>query len=104
MDMWRQGDVIIRPLMKQVEDKMDEKKDLVLAEGEVSGHRHRITKGEVQLKVNAMIGIMILKVLSKQAILFHEEHGDIILPMGDYEVKTQRELDWFSEEVRRVAD
>ncbi len=104
MKLYRQGDVLIRPLTKEIDVELKAKPDLVLAEGEVTGHAHRITKGEVSLQVNAMIGLMILKVLSKNAVLSHEEHEDIMLPMGDYEIKQQREFDWFTEEVRRVAD
>ena len=104
MNIYRQGDVIIIPLNKKIEVILEDKKDLVLAEGEVTGHAHRITKGQVQLQVNAMIGIMILRVFSENATLSHEEHDDIILQMGDYEIKQQREFDWFTEEVRRVTD
>ncbi len=104
MKVFRQGDVIISPLEKQPNGEWKDKGNLVLAEGEVTGHAHRITSGKAQLQVNALFGLMILKVMSEQAIISHEEHEDIMLPMGDYAVKIQREWDWFTEEVRRVAD
>lgn len=99
MKIWRQGDVLIRP-SKIVEG--EEQKNLVLAEGEVTGHAHRITQGKAQL-FKTITGLMFLKVIS-ESTLSHEEHEDILLPKGDYEIKIQREWDWFSEEVRNVAD
>lgn len=102
--IWRQGDVIIRPLIREIKEELKPKGDLVLAEGEVTGHAHRITQGKVELQVNALLGLMILRVLSDEAVLSHEEHADIILLMGDYEIKQQREYDWMTENLRRVAD
>ena len=99
----RQGDVVIRSI-KTIPEGLVKKDDLVLAEGEATGHAHRITKGKAELQVNALMGLMILRVLSEEAVLSHEEHSDIILPMGDYEIKQQREYDWMTENLRRVAD
>ncbi len=104
MKIYRQGDVVIKTLTKRPKGEWKNKEDLVLAEGEVTGHKHRIIKGEAQLQVNALMGLMILKVLSDYAELFHEEHTSIILPMGEYAVNVQREFDWYTEEIRRVAD
>jgi hypothetical protein len=28
--------------------------------------------------------------------LYHEEHEDVVLPKGDYEVRQQREYDWIA--------
>lgn len=99
----RQGDVLIT-LVENIPAKLELKKDLVLAEGEMKGHAHRITKGQAELFINATLGLMYLKVLSDTAELFHEEHSSIVLPMGDYEIGQQKEFDWFSEEIRRVVD
>lgn len=104
MKCYRQGDVVIRSLEKMLNVDLTPKADSVLAEGAATGHRHRITKGQVELQVNALMGLMILKVLSDEATIGHDEHDDIILPTGIYEVKTQREFDWWNEEVRRVCD
>jgi hypothetical protein len=64
----------------------------ILARGEVTGHTHRIVEGQVRL-YQVAAGIMYLRVLSEFAKLYHEEHEDIVLPKGDYEVRQQREFD-----------
>ena len=101
MIIYRQGDVIL----KSVDSVSGEKQDnLVLATGEATGHAHRIIKGEAELYRNVAAGLLFLRVLSESAELFHEEHESIILPYGDWEIKQQREWNWFIEETRNVKD
>ena len=76
---------------------------LTLAEGEVTGHRHRITRGAAELYQLA-VGVMYLKVLSDFATLYHEEHEEIDLPKGDYEVLIEREYDWVEGLEKKVVD
>lgn len=109
--MYRHGDVIIRKLGTNVRDQlissvwsqiskdgkgfcdpfkgMKKLKHLTLAEGEVTGHAHRITDGEAELYEHE--GILYLRVKSESASLTHEEHKTIELPKGDYEINIQRE-------------
>jgi len=110
MKCYRQGDVIIKQL-NQIDDmtKYREETSTILAEGETKGHSHKIINGKVKLltlktAVNAIFPLMILRVMSEKAVLFHEEHTEIELPQGDYQVLIQREYDWFTEEVRSVLD
>lgn len=102
-----QGDVIFLPaksFKKKFLDKFqDKKKNLTLAEGETTGHAHRITKGKAEI-YTLMAGLMLLKVMSEQAVISHEEHEDIVLPMGDWVVPIQQEVDHFEKTLRRVAD
>ena len=102
MKVYRQGDVLIKPEKIPIDATKNE--GFILAEGERTGHAHRIIKGQIEIYKNMVVGLMYLKVLSDQAVLAHEEHEDINLPMGEYSVKIQREYDWFSDEVRNVAD
>lgn len=102
MKIVRQGDVIIKPEKIPMDSTKTE--GFVLAEGERTGHAHRITRGQVELYKNIAAGLLWLKVISEYACLSHEEHEDIELPMGEYAVMIQREYDWFSEEVRNVCD
>ena len=51
-----------------------------------------------------MHGILAMKVLADMCTIIHEEHGEITVPKGTYIVETQREYDWMTEEIRRVAD
>lgn len=61
----------------------------VLAEGEVTGHKHQITEGAATLYDHE--GTLYLRVESETAMLSHEEHASIALPKGDYRIRIQRE-------------
>ena len=93
MKAFRQGDVSILAV----------KGELVLARGELSGHAHRIVDGKASLH-RLPAGGLFLRVESRSARLFHEEHEDVRLPRGNYEIRQQREFDWFATGVRYVAD
>lgn len=95
---YRHGDVILVP--SSVPDKAEEKKGLTLAEGEVTGHSHRISEGMAQMfKFDSKV---YLRVTSERAALVHEEHKRIDLPAGDYEVIIQQ--DYEPDGWKRVQD
>lgn len=73
-----------------------------LAEGEVTGHAHRIVEGDVEIL--AYEGLRYLRVLSDKAVLAHEEHLDIVIPRGDYAFGQVIEYDYETEEARYVQD
>ena len=93
----RQGDVIIIPTETATGNKLSH---LTLAEGEVTGHRHRISEGEAELYERD--GTLYLKVLSPTALLTHEEHNPITIPQGNWQIRLQREYE--PEGWRYVAD
>lgn len=86
---YRHGDV----LLTQVNGFQPayKKRDLVLAEGEVTGHAHRISNGEAELYERH--GTVYLRVLSDSALLTHEEHHALEIPKGDWLVRIQREYE-----------
>jgi hypothetical protein len=84
----RQGDVILLPVQQSQGQKLPH---LTLAEGEVTGHKHRISQGEAQLYEQA--GTLYLCVLSETALLTHEEHQAIQIPQGSWMVRIQREYE-----------
>lgn len=112
---YRQGDVVI----KKVDSVKGEKRqDLILAYGEVTGHRHEVIgKAETYIKD----GVLYLKA-EEEVTLYHgntsqidrqvkgevlnyqteDVHGPITLPAGDYEIRIQREYE--PEGWRYVAD
>jgi len=78
--------------------KLDEP---ILAEGEATGHAHRLV-GDVDVyetdedtKVFSLPGETTVK---------HEEHKAINLPAGEWESGIVEEYDHMAEEARRVAD
>jgi len=89
MQPLRQGDVLLIPVSEPTSGKQLD--HLTLAEGEVTGHRHRISQGEAELYERD--GTLYLKVLSPTALLTHEEHKPITIPQGDWQVRIQREYE-----------
>ncbi|MGA9380625.1 MAG: hypothetical protein WBV73_17815 [Phormidium sp.] len=84
----RQGDVILIPTPSIEGNQLPH---LTLAEGEVTGHKHRISEGEAELYERN--GTLYLKVLSPTALLTHEEHEKIVIPQGDWLIRIQREYE-----------
>lgn len=84
----RQGDVILLPVQQTQGQKLSH---LTLAEGEVTGHKHRISEGEAELYEKD--GTLYLRVLSPKATLTHEEHQAIAIPQGSWMIRIQREYE-----------
>jgi len=88
MQPFRQGDVILLPVEQTQGQKLSH---LTLAEGEVTGHKHRISEGQAQLYEQN--GTLYLRVFSETALLTHEEHNAIAIPQGNWMVRIQREYE-----------
>ena len=82
----RQGDLLLISVRGRSGKKLPH---LTLAEGLVTGHAHRIQRGQAELyKAN---GTLYLRVLSNTAELSHEEHHTLQIPQGHWMVRMQRE-------------
>jgi hypothetical protein len=91
MKPMRQGDVILIPGWNVASAQLLRCSDLVLAQGEVTGHRHQITQGEAELfKYQETL---YLRVISEYALLTHEEHNPLKIAQGDWTVRIQREYE-----------
>lgn len=101
--IYRQGDVLITTVDELPEGKREKVKPVrgrhVLAEGEATGHAHAVRAVGV---VMCIIGIRRFLEVQQEAIVQHEEHGEIPLPPGNYEITRQRE--YRPEGIRQVAD
>jgi tRNA U34 2-thiouridine synthase MnmA/TrmU len=97
----RQGDVLVK--LGKIPEDAKETEETVLAYGEVTGHAHRINGDAIIFRVGPMTARSWIKSLTGFDVE-HEEHETIHFPPGEYEFTQQREYDWYSEEVRRVAD
>lgn len=107
MEFKRHGDLLIVKIdalptgLKKIDDS-------VLAYGETTGHKHRLT-GLVQVYENTDVELMGAKpskfFVARQAQeLVHEEHKPIHIEEGIYAVIHEREFDFFENEIRRVRD
>lgn len=112
MDLFAQGDIILERVDDATPSKsinVDPDGSVVLARGEVTGHRHRFM-GEVTMfrddglarDMPAELYLGHIKIAAPTADLVHEEHGTITLPKGTYRVRHQREHD--AAGARIVAD
>lgn len=86
----RQGDVLLIPTHRVKGERLSH---LTLAEGEVTGHRHRISQGKAELYQKD--SVLYLSVVSDIATLSHEEHQAIQIPKGSWMIRIQREYQTF---------
>ena len=101
-----QGDVMIIKLKKMGTGKEQpvQQNRVVLAEGEVTGHAHAFYDPNlVRFVVNEQTNKRFLEVKAEKAVLKHEEHRALEIPMGFYEIRTPVEYQP-KELPRAVAD
>lgn len=98
--MWRQGDVLIVQV-ESFPENVQKRPNLVLAEGEITGHCHQIKEADAA-ELLELDGILYLKVIAPSATLVHDEHNPITLDQGYYRVWRQRE--YTPDEIRTVYD
>jgi hypothetical protein len=101
----QQGDVLLRRVtidISKAEKVKRDKRGIVLAEGEVTGHFHGIENCEDAELIK--IGEKMLLSVSKPVDLKHQEHGTITIEPGVWEVGGVVEYDYFQEMQRRVID
>ena len=100
---YAQGDIIIEKVADakpSAELNRDPDGSVVLARGEVTGHRHRFTgdSGVLMFRDDALgrdlaeLYVGHVTVPSAGANLLHEEHSTIALPPGTYRIRRQREF------------
>lgn len=98
--MWRHGDVFLAEV-ERIPSSARALPHCVLAEGELTGHSHRIEESGAAL-LYADEDERFLEVTAEMATLVHQEHAAIPLPRGAYRVWVQRE--YSPQEIRRVVD
>jgi hypothetical protein len=100
--LYRQGDVLLE-LVTAIppSSALERNGDLILQEGEVTGHAHRIMSRHATL-YRTELDARYLRVTSP-VVVEHEEHSRIELPPGDYMVTIHAEYNP-GELPRLVAD
>lgn len=99
----RQGDILLVPVDKIPQGAKREplsKEGIVVAEGEATGHHHRIKRTTVSRRKDRSPEVRaftkgktryIHVPAGVKAELSHEEHETLAIPPGDHKVVTQRE-------------
>ena len=104
MKHYRHGDIPLHPIRKASGTVIKHSGSFILAEGEATGHHHRITvanPADMEIRQTAAGYVLTLK---SEGTLSHEEHGTLTIAPGTYRIGKEREKDWFSLSVRRVID
>lgn len=103
IEVYRQGDVVLFRRRGKKEEKQKHNGKITVALGEVSGHSHVIVGEGVDAAdwwKNAN-GTQTVN-LKNPAKIKHQEHKEILLPAGEYEIVIQRE--YSPQEIRKVLD
>ncbi len=102
---YRHGDLLIEAI-KSIPSDAKRRRGFVLAEGEVTGHAHRLrTDDPAEATLfEGTDGELYVRVLAPELPLVHEEHDTIVLPHGDYVVTRQRQYDPYEDVERWVRD
>lgn len=100
MSLYRHGDLLVAaaPAVPAGARRLQH---LVLAEGELTGHSHRIAERDAAVLYQSLDGLF-LSVTGPRATLVHQEHEPITLTTGHYRVWRQRE--YSPREIRVVRD
>lgn len=101
--MYRQGDVLLVPVTGVPHGwQRWAGREIILAEGEATGHAHRVEGEGAVMYVNSpdMATAARILQLALPAKVTHEEHAPIDLPAGTYSVLRQREYTPTSRQVR----
>lgn len=101
----QQGDVImtrVTVLPPNAKLVKKDKRGVVLAEGEATGHHHRI-KHAPGIKLYRVDDLLFLET-KVTAILTHEEHNPITVDPGIWQIGQVVEYDYFTHMQRKVID
>ncbi len=101
--MYRQGDILFIEAEGKTTSTAELVADGIIARGEATNHAHRIAIGDLTLNKAKVFseGPQRLFVEAYEAArVVHEEHNEIVLPAGRYEVRRQRE---YSPEADRLV-
>lgn len=98
--LYRHGDLLVEAIA-EIPAGARKLHHLVLAEGELTGHSHRIQERDAA-ELFEQTGQLYLRVTGPLATLVHQEHGPIELPQGCYRAWRQRE--YSPREIRNVRD
>lgn len=97
---FQQGDVLFVKVDEIPESK--KKNDNIVAEGEVTGHMHRVLGEDTKVMVDSE-GNLFVDAPSGTEVT-HDEHGSIDVEPGQYEIRIVKEYDHLEQEVRDVQD
>lgn len=106
-NIYRHGDCLIKSV-SAIPKEAVATPSKTLAEGEVTGHHHTFSKGQVEVfdvpQKNGAEVAKYFEVKSKEATLTHQEHGPMTIKQGTYSLGLEREYNPTDKVVRQVLD
>lgn len=102
MKQFVQGDVIFVEIDKIPSVRLVESQSNVIARGEKTGHAH-VLSGLAKF-FPAVSGVQLGFVASEGGSVTHDEHGELNLPVGNYQVRQQRVYDYEAARQRQIAE
>lgn len=101
---YRHGDLVFKPRTSKPHGQVVfSGKEAVLAEGEETGHAHRM-KGLFDVFSDGLNGSPTGVAVLERSEMSHEEHGTITMEPGNYDIKQPIEYDSLEDETYAVAD
>lgn len=101
----RHGDLAFRSVNKLPIGKTKKVLSYILAEGEYTGHNHNLAlQGEGSISVVSVDDSLFFEIEGSDAELTHPEHKTIVFKPGIYEMKHEKEFDYFMKAIRQVRD
>lgn len=104
----QQGDVLIMRVTKLpvgAKRLAVDKRGVVLAEGEHTGHHHRAANCEGLALMEAPGGTrFVVNETNQPVTITHEEHKPVTVEPGIWQIGQVQEKDWFADMVRTVRD
>lgn len=102
LQFYRHGDLLIKRI-ESLPEGLTKLNTKILAEGEATGHHHRLTSQTAQVFRDDANQRRYLSI-EEPTQLVHEEHKPITIEEGTYVVIQEREFDPFADYIRRVTD
>uniref|UniRef100_A0A6M3JK64 Uncharacterized protein n=1 Tax=viral metagenome TaxID=1070528 RepID=A0A6M3JK64_9ZZZZ len=106
----QQGDVLFKrvDMPESIWNKLDQRSNPVLVEGEATGHHHAIATDTLLESLSDILyeddnGDLYIR-NTKEITITHQEHKPVTLPPGQWKVDRVREYDHFAEEADYVKD
>ncbi|MHB8118648.1 MAG: hypothetical protein ACYDHX_07985 [Methanothrix sp.] len=96
---FRHGDLLLVPV-REIPPAAERAGDKILAYGEATGHKHQLLGNAIIFRETEQQFVEIVE----PAKLIHEEHNEIELPVGLYQVIRQREFGPYDRVIRSVQD
>ena len=99
----RQGDVFFAPIEKLPKGVVLEKGRRIVAEGDATGHHHKLAEIDTdsRAEIFSLEDELFVKVQGS-VVVNHQEHSTLAVDEGLYQIRIERE--YTPEEVRRVLD